>query len=494
MASQAVAQDLAGLFHQTPVEWKMPGRLSQPEASDPQAVPSCAHETSSFEHTQPPPDKSIPRRLAPDFFLGQIEAAKSTELLLALGIRRVLFALPDPAAPETPVNTGSPVPGEASSSVAEATLAAAVTEAAAVASTVGVEACIVQRSREALNTGQASALLLEVCRWIEEGLESGCVLVSGPLAVPGAPAVWFAAAFLAATANASLKQPVVRAFASCRAAFPSCRMSAVQAEEALLMLPRWRLEGARVPQRERARRKGAAPTDAVRDSGAGASHWLMPCSSACPTCVGSSTHGGGPTATAETDSAGLPELFNGVQLDGERTAPALQQRPQPQLHNTVALVTVATAIALGETPSPGSNSSAAVEAIAVSGDGTVTETAHAPQPKIWYRCRKCRTPIFSGSMLEVHEEGKGQTAFKYSRRDARAANVSGCTSHFLNPDATSTLSEIEGKICCPRCSARIGGYHWAGMQCSCGAWVAPAVQVVKSKVDESMIMTPPTPS
>jgi len=30
------------------------------------------------------------------------------------------------------------------------------------------------------------------------------------------------------------------------------------------------------------------------------------------------------------------------------------------------------------------------------------------------------------------------------------------------------------------------------MQCSCGAWVAPAVQVVKSKVDESIVLSAPT--
>ena len=39
---------------------------------------------------------------------------------------------------------------------------------------------------------------------------------------------------------------------------------------------------------------------------------------------------------------------------------------------------------------------------------------------------------------------------RYGKRDA-APDARGCTSHFLNPDATSTLTEIEGKICCPRC-------------------------------------------
>ena len=35
---------------------------------------------------------------------------------------------------------------------------------------------------------------------------------------------------------------------------------------------------------------------------------------------------------------------------------------------------------------------------------------------------------------------------------------------------------------------RLGSYCWSGMQCSCGTWVAPALQVVKSKVDEMSLV------
>ena len=54
----------------------------------------------------------------------------------------------------------------------------------------------------------------------------------------------------------------------------------------------------------------------------------------------------------------------------------------------------------------------------------------------------------------------------------------------------SMLSQVDGKLGCPKCSARIGSYNWSGMQCSCGAWVAPAIQVVKSKVDEVQLDQP----
>jgi dual specificity phosphatase 12 len=46
------------------------------------------------------------------------------------------------------------------------------------------------------------------------------------------------------------------------------------------------------------------------------------------------------------------------------------------------------------------------------------------------------------------------------------------------------FSQVDGKLACPKCTVRLGSYTWSGMQCSCGAWVAPAFQVVKSKVDE----------
>ena len=83
---------------------------------------------------------------------------------------------------------------------------------------------------------------------------------------------------------------------------------------------------------------------------------------------------------------------------------------------------------------------------------------------------------------------QGQAAFKPRKREAGGC-ASGCSSHFLDSDATAaSLAEMEGKLGCTRCKARIGSYCWAGAQCSCGAWVAPAVQVVKSKVDHSIVV------
>ena len=41
----------------------------------------------------------------------------------------------------------------------------------------------------------------------------------------------------------------------------------------------------------------------------------------------------------------------------------------------------------------------------------------------------------------------------------------------------------EGKLCCPKCDAKVGHFNWVGIRCGCGAWVAPAEDVQSAKVD-----------
>ena len=68
----------------------------------------------------------------------------------------------------------------------------------------------------------------------------------------------------------------------------------------------------------------------------------------------------------------------------------------------------------------------------------------------------------------------------------------GCSSFFLCEEAMlrpRLPRRSMGSSHAPECTARLGSYTWSGMQCSCGAWVAPAFQVVKSKVDEVRIKT-----
>jgi dual specificity phosphatase 12 len=49
----------------------------------------------------------------------------------------------------------------------------------------------------------------------------------------------------------------------------------------------------------------------------------------------------------------------------------------------------------------------------------------------------------------------------------------------------SNLSEMSGKLNCPnpKCAAKVGSFDWCGSKCACGAWIAPAFHMIKSKVD-----------
>ena len=84
------------------------------------------------------------------------------------------------------------------------------------------------------------------------------------------------------------------------------------------------------------------------------------------------------------------------------------------------------------------------------------------------------------------EEGKTDSA---APSPALLCSAS-CSSYFTEP--LSWMSEqlesgsLGGKLICPtkRCGAKLGNFDWAGLQCSCGAWVTPAFAIAASKVDE----------
>ena len=132
-----------------------------------------------------------------------------------------------------------------------------------------------------------------------------------------------------------------------------------------------------------------------------------------------------------------------------------------------------------------------------------------------YRCRGCREVIFTSDNVLPHSSGEGQTAFSWYRRDrSRDVVDTACNTLHLEPMTVAICIEIyefcinvdgfciknddlntngqwmgivgtyevQGKLKCS-CGQKLGSFHWAGMQCSCGAWVTPAFAVGKSKVD-----------
>jgi len=111
----------------------------------------------------------------------------------------------------------------------------------------------------------------------------------------------------------------------------------------------------------------------------------------------------------------------------------------------------------------------------------IPENAHSK-----YCCRMCGTYLFNDTDLIAHEKGSGQTSFEWRKR--ANSEQPGCTSYFVQElTQFGETSGIEGKMTCPKCHSRFGGWNWSGAQCSCGIWVTPAFQVPKARVDVKQI-------
>lgn len=86
-------------------------------------------------------------------------------------------------------------------------------------------------------------------------------------------------------------------------------------------------------------------------------------------------------------------------------------------------------------------------------------------------CKICSTELFDASMLNEHSAPENA---KFS-----------CSSYFLEeaPEWLDLTKVESDKMYCKKCNTRVGSWSWAGGRCGCKAWVAPAFQVIKSKVD-----------
>ncbi|CAB4002113.1 dual specificity phosphatase 12, partial [Paramuricea clavata] len=109
-----------------------------------------------------------------------------------------------------------------------------------------------------------------------------------------------------------------------------------------------------------------------------------------------------------------------------------------------------------------------------------------------YKCRKCRHKLFNSENCLEHIPGSGEDFLSWNDKllteENKTLSTSKCTSYFIEPlpwMASLLVGTVEGKLCCPKCSGRIGSFNWAGEQCSCGRWVTPAFQLHKSRIDES---------
>eukprot|EP01083_Nonionella_stella_P257992 882444_1 len=119
----------------------------------------------------------------------------------------------------------------------------------------------------------------------------------------------------------------------------------------------------------------------------------------------------------------------------------------------------------------------------------VKESKSAPNepkpPKVAYTCAKCRIALFSDRSVRSHEPKEDHSQFYRKKwNDGTTPTTSDCHSYFIDQvESLADFSTNAGKLSCPKCRFKIGHFDHSGTQCSCGAWVVPAIQVIKSKVD-----------
>ena len=120
-----------------------------------------------------------------------------------------------------------------------------------------------------------------------------------------------------------------------------------------------------------------------------------------------------------------------------------------------------------------------------------SEAVPNPKPKLIYRCKKCRRIVASEESIVPHERGKGEECFKWRKRSEEKEPTQ-CSSLFVEPMKWMQAVQeghVEEKLQCIGCKARLGSFNWAGMQCNCGAWVNPAFQLHKNRLDECYMWT-----
>lgn len=133
-------------------------------------------------------------------------------------------------------------------------------------------------------------------------------------------------------------------------------------------------------------------------------------------------------------------------------------------------------------------------------------------PEYIFKCGKCRKSLFNEKQLILFHDNSAKDKYSHKRKKYNSVNTNECTSYFLNIerlinktidnndkdidfiDKFKLVMESQNMkldtniIKCKKCSLKLGEFFSKGTQCSCGSWVVPAVQIVKSKVDKIKII------
>lgn len=104
----------------------------------------------------------------------------------------------------------------------------------------------------------------------------------------------------------------------------------------------------------------------------------------------------------------------------------------------------------------------------------------------YIRCKSCRLELCKENDFEEHTNKNNHLLpYKRLKKDNKLnRKPDECSSFYVKKlEWMLNFQDQEGTIHCPKCNSKLGSYKWSGSQCSCGAWVTPSLQILKSKVD-----------
>lgn len=112
---------------------------------------------------------------------------------------------------------------------------------------------------------------------------------------------------------------------------------------------------------------------------------------------------------------------------------------------------------------------------------------------VFFACRRCGQRLFDHSSISHDVQGNQNAMTPYTNISSaktdwvtsEATAQTKCTSIFIAspPSWTSCADANEGRINCPKCTARVGNFKWSGTTCSCGKWITPSFQFQLARID-----------
>ena len=115
--------------------------------------------------------------------------------------------------------------------------------------------------------------------------------------------------------------------------------------------------------------------------------------------------------------------------------------------------------------------------LAAEGLTDLTSGEHPSEPKMSYRCRRCRTPLATSTYLVPHDPKRPATS-------KPCAHLHLTPLSWMRPELEQ--GKLEGRLECPnpKCGQSVGRYAWQGMKCSCGEWMVPGMTLGRGRIDE----------